>query len=46
MIFGKPVQDCVGWGIGESKADDVVQGMTRNVAGGSAGDESGGASWR
>jgi hypothetical protein len=45
VIFGKRVWDCVGWGIGESKADDMVQGMAQNVAGGLAGDESGGASW-
>jgi len=34
VIFGKRVRDCVGWGIGESKANDVVQGLAQNVAGG------------
>ncbi len=44
-MFCKRGRDCVDWGIGESKTDDVVQGLARNVARGSAGDESGGASW-
>ncbi len=46
MMFGKQVRDCVGWGIGESKADAVLQGLAQNVAGGSVSDESGGALWR
>ena len=45
VIFCKQGRDCVGWGIGESKANDVVQGLARNAAGCLSGDESGGASW-
>jgi hypothetical protein len=27
VMFGKQVRDSVGWGICETKADDVVQGL-------------------
>ena len=27
VILGKRCRDCVGWGIGETKANDVVQGL-------------------
>mgnify|MGYP007070396580 CR=1 FL=1 len=27
VILGKRCWDCVGWGIGETKANDVVQGL-------------------
>ena len=44
-MLGKRVRDSVGWGIHETKADDVVQGLAGNVARSTSGDESGGASW-
>ena len=44
VIFCKRGRDCVGWGICESKADDMVQGLAQNFAGGLAGDESDGVS--
>ncbi len=27
VMLGKRGRDCVGWGIGETKANDVVQGL-------------------
>jgi len=33
VIFCKQGWDCVGWGISESKANDVVQGLAQNAAG-------------
>ena len=27
VMLGKQGRDCVGWGIGETKANDVVQGL-------------------
>ena len=44
-MLGKRVRDSVGWGIYETKADDMVQGLAGNIARSLISDESGGASW-
>ena len=45
VMLSKQVRDSAGWGICETKADDVVQGLAGNIARSWISDESGGASW-
>ncbi len=45
LLLGKTMEDCDGRCVSESKTNNMIQCLARNVAQGSAGNDLGGSSW-